>query len=988
MFYSETILNKKGPLAKVWLAAHWERKLSKSQFLATNIPNSISAIEDYDHMALRLSGQLLLGVCKIFSRKAKYLFEDCNEALVKIKMAFRPSVVDLNVVQSVVSNNQITLADTINEFDIMYNPVLDLNSLKPVEDNTFLSFTQDSMEVGRDADTTREFVPQNSFQKSLLDPEISMEVPREEIQMDFGDQGALDFGFDLEKEPEVEGMQVEPQMPDMNMDLGLDLDRDATRDATMAPEQVVFEPENLELDISMEKRKTPKRKRIAIDTAIFMDESYYRAMVKGDFSVPKKNEEDNPLLKLIMNYPTLSTFKHQFELEEMLDLSLDDMLELQYRKFPKLDLKFLEPKKLEITYQPEETMASIHIEEPVFEPEVGYEPEISFDAGVEMNFGDISVIQPEEQSPAKPAREEESLLDIIPPHNVSIFEFDEEESIEETEKLTSNTQKALNIIKDKFNGEATFSQITENESKSIAAKVFFELLVLKTKDMIAVKQAEPYAMSEFVQRRDGQLILNNSIFRFASFNTPNLHILEDPWQRISPYEQKDQIAAVSQLGGQVVRTYVFSIPTNESELKHLKIISGFGTRDCKWELDEQLMHDFDFAIHLANQYNIKVIIPFIDNWEWFGGIESFSNLYGIHKSEFFSNTVIRAGFKHLISGVLNRNNSFSGILYKDDPAILCWETGNEIEPPPEWTLDIAKFIKELDQNHLVMDSSNGIWTEDTLQSDFIDIFTNHYYPQDSSEISLMNNQFYSKFLFFCVAVYSVIGISLIFSHAKSTFYPRIRRKKYRHMMLVVYIFALFCSFWFANADLGGVSALTLDHRFSFRLNNDIDTIKPYKKVFVVGEFGLDSFEAIRDFQDAFMNRIHNENSEYSAYHYPGFPSADGFNKDELLVINSMVEMNRKLGVKRNLTIPDPPVLFIPQIVENEAGLRWKGATGAAYYSIKVEASIIISHIRDNVRSGSVMYYLNLRKFKLPISVSVVGVGEWGQIESNRISINL
>ena len=40
-------------------------------------------------MALRLSGQLLLGVARIYSRKAKYLMDDCSEALVKIKMAFR-----------------------------------------------------------------------------------------------------------------------------------------------------------------------------------------------------------------------------------------------------------------------------------------------------------------------------------------------------------------------------------------------------------------------------------------------------------------------------------------------------------------------------------------------------------------------------------------------------------------------------------------------------------------------------------------------------------------------------------------------------------------------------------------------------------------------------------------------------------------------------------------------------------------------------------
>jgi hypothetical protein len=37
-------------------------------------------------MALRLSGQLLLGVVRIYNRKTKYLLDDCNEAMLKLKM--------------------------------------------------------------------------------------------------------------------------------------------------------------------------------------------------------------------------------------------------------------------------------------------------------------------------------------------------------------------------------------------------------------------------------------------------------------------------------------------------------------------------------------------------------------------------------------------------------------------------------------------------------------------------------------------------------------------------------------------------------------------------------------------------------------------------------------------------------------------------------------------------------------------------------------
>jgi cohesin complex subunit SCC1 len=90
MFYSDALLSKTGPLARVWLASNMERKLTKKDCIASNLENSIEVMVDQGGapMALRLSGQLLLGVVRIYNRKARYLLEDCNEALVKIKMVF------------------------------------------------------------------------------------------------------------------------------------------------------------------------------------------------------------------------------------------------------------------------------------------------------------------------------------------------------------------------------------------------------------------------------------------------------------------------------------------------------------------------------------------------------------------------------------------------------------------------------------------------------------------------------------------------------------------------------------------------------------------------------------------------------------------------------------------------------------------------------------------------------------------------------------
>jgi cohesin complex subunit SCC1 len=91
MFLPEDLLYKSGQLARVWLAANQHRKLTKAQVLQDKIDEDIEVIIRPEGaaggpLALRLNGQLLLGVVRIYHRKAHYLHDDCNDALWKIKM--------------------------------------------------------------------------------------------------------------------------------------------------------------------------------------------------------------------------------------------------------------------------------------------------------------------------------------------------------------------------------------------------------------------------------------------------------------------------------------------------------------------------------------------------------------------------------------------------------------------------------------------------------------------------------------------------------------------------------------------------------------------------------------------------------------------------------------------------------------------------------------------------------------------------------------
>ncbi|SNX84303.1 related to Double-strand-break repair protein rad21 [Melanopsichium pennsylvanicum] len=240
MFYSDVILAKRGPLARVWLAAHWERKLSKTQFLQTSIEKSVSAImgQEVVPMALRLSGQLLLGVVRIYSRKAKYLLEDCNEALLKIKMAFRSGAVDMTSDQLHISRNAITLPDirtdldillpdqAMNDFDIDFEK-LAAKKAKKLADNP-------TAYTARAADITLPTVDYSAFDDTF---DISSGIEGIASQ-DFDPDGGLDLGLEDDL-PEVEGLRNDAGQPvDENGDpireddsLSIGVGRDAPSEA-------------------------------------------------------------------------------------------------------------------------------------------------------------------------------------------------------------------------------------------------------------------------------------------------------------------------------------------------------------------------------------------------------------------------------------------------------------------------------------------------------------------------------------------------------------------------------------------------------------------------------------------------------------------------------------------------------------------------------------------------------------------------------------
>ncbi|KAH8602816.1 Rec8 like protein-domain-containing protein [Bisporella sp. PMI_857] len=199
MFYSETLLSKTGPLARVWLSANLERKLSKNHILQASVKDSVEAIVTPNQapMALRLSGQLLLGVVRIYSRKARYLLDDCNEALMKIKMAFRLSGNnDMPTGNNQPSREALMLPDMLTEGDNLEMPPLPDATflLSQLDDESHLSrkHRAGSRDINLQEDLQGSQFLQNSIEnRNVFDDEVLAMDPDD---IDLG----LDFGFDDE----------------------------------------------------------------------------------------------------------------------------------------------------------------------------------------------------------------------------------------------------------------------------------------------------------------------------------------------------------------------------------------------------------------------------------------------------------------------------------------------------------------------------------------------------------------------------------------------------------------------------------------------------------------------------------------------------------------------------------------------------------------------------------------------------------------------
>nr|AAL01213.1 mannanase ManA [Orpinomyces sp. PC-2] len=142
-------------------------------------------------------------------------------------------------------------------------------------------------------------------------------------------------------------------------------------------------------------------------------------------------------------------------------------------------------------------------------------------------------------------------------------------------------------------------------------------------------------------------------------------------------------------------------------------------------LNGENMEKVDYYLAAAAQRNIRVVLTLTNNWTDYGGMDVWVKQFGgKYHDEFYTNKDIIKGYKQYIKAMINRVNTYTGQLYKDDPTIFSWQLANEArcnngphglpvkncntDTITKWMDEIATFIHQEDPNHLVSSGIEGI----------------------------------------------------------------------------------------------------------------------------------------------------------------------------------------------------------------------------------------------------------------------------------------
>ncbi|KAG7375609.1 hypothetical protein PHYPSEUDO_000499 [Phytophthora pseudosyringae] len=131
---------------------------------------------------------------------------------------------------------------------------------------------------------------------------------------------------------------------------------------------------------------------------------------------------------------------------------------------------------------------------------------------------------------------------------------------------------------------------------------------------------------------------------------------------------------------------------------------------------------FDKVVAAAKAAGVKLVVPFVNNWSDYGGMDVYvQQLGGKYHDDFYTDETIKAAYKNFVKTFVTR--------YADEETIMAWQLCNECRCAgsgtlkesgncnattlTDWMTEMSSYIKTLDSNHLVASGSEGFMNTDS-----------------------------------------------------------------------------------------------------------------------------------------------------------------------------------------------------------------------------------------------------------------------------------
>jgi len=150
--------------------------------------------------------------------------------------------------------------------------------------------------------------------------------------------------------------------------------------------------------------------------------------------------------------------------------------------------------------------------------------------------------------------------------------------------------------------------------------------------------------------------------------------------------------------------------------------------------NEDAYKRIDYVLDSASRHNVRVILHFTDNWEYYGGVKVYATWAGVSKNDFWTNEECKRLYKQTVDAYVLRKNTVNGKLYKNDPTIFAYDLMNEPRNEADqtgktmtnWMDEMSAYIKSKDSNHMVTSGSDAFFLkEDGTHYSGTDFIQNH-----------------------------------------------------------------------------------------------------------------------------------------------------------------------------------------------------------------------------------------------------------------------